>query len=202
MLFISRQVLQKCKAHGTYYNVVSAVLVVSAAFQLRQREKKNSNSINRMLFGTRSKCFDLWQVFLLVIRPLTIHIDRVHICTYSRLKYHRPTPAETTEAKRTKFKLRAKNANKKRRTKSKNIQRKAEKPFWWNATWKMFQYALNLNFVSFASTFVQFISYIDFFRSSWMKVYLHGFISSAIKQNYRHLCSDVNTFLFTNKIIH
>lgn len=59
-------VVHKCKAHGTYYNVVAAVLVVSAAFQLRQ---KNENSINEMLFDTLSKCFHLWQVFALVICP-------------------------------------------------------------------------------------------------------------------------------------
>lgn len=55
-------VVHKCEAHGTYYNVVAAVLVVSAAFQLRQ---KNENSINEMLFDTLSKCFHLWQVFAL-----------------------------------------------------------------------------------------------------------------------------------------
>lgn len=145
-------VVHKCKAHGTYYNVVAAVLVVSAAFQLRQ---KNENSINEMLFDTLSKCFHLWQVFALWWFALRQFI----LIEYIRMKYHRPTLAETTEAKGIKFKLKKYYANKE----PENI-----------ITFLIWILCLLLLPLSDSYR-------LSIFRLFWMKVYWHDFISCTIK---------------------
>lgn len=145
-------VVHKCEAHGTYYNVVAAVLVVSAAFQLRQKKMKIRSMrcfltplANVFICGKFSHWWFALRQFILI--------------EYIRMKYHRPTLAETTEAKGIKFKLKKYYANKE----PKNI-----------ITFLIWILCLLLLPLSDSYR-------LSIFRLFWMKVYWHDFISCTIK---------------------